>query len=196
MEPPASGSLLLWRVFPYDAAAREGDPYSVRSVAPAHRQTGGRFDLGTSSVLYLGETPAHAVAEVLRRFSGRALSPLLLRHSHLPLALVNAELAAEIAAGLVDFTDPEVLRRLNVRPDTLALPESDRARTQAVSRLVYDSGAPGFRWWSALHGGWHSTILFVDRVPLASIRFGEPELLHVDHPAVTEAAPHLYLHLA
>ena len=76
MDPPASGSLRLWRVFPFDPLAAEGEPYSVRSAAPAHRQTGGRFDLGPSPVLYLAETPAPAVGEVLRRFSGRVLSPL------------------------------------------------------------------------------------------------------------------------
>jgi len=152
MEPPASGSLHLWRVFPYDRGAREGEPYSVRSVAPAHRQTGGRFDLGTHPVLYLAETPAHAVAEVLRRFSGRALTPLLLHHSHHPLALVGAELSAELSSGLVDLTDPATLVRLGVRPDTLALPASGRTQTQAVSRQIHEAGAPGFRWWSALPG--------------------------------------------
>lgn len=195
MEPPASGSLRLWRVFPFNHLAAEGEPYSVRSVAPAHRQTGGRFDLGTSPVLYLAETPAHAAAEVLRRFSGRALIPLLLHHSHHPLALVSAELPASVAAALVDLTNPETLVQLGIRPDSLALPESGRARTQALARQIYERGAPGFRWWSALHGGWHSTVLFVDRVPLTSITFGEAELLTVEHPAVLEAAPYLYLQL-
>ena len=86
-----------------------------------------------------------------------------------------------------------MLLRFGIRPDTLTLPETSRAQTQAVSRLLYDAGLAGFRWWSAIHGGWHSTVLFVDRVPLDSLGFGEPELLHIAHPAVTGAAPHLYL---
>jgi hypothetical protein len=196
-EPPEGGSpdLFLWRAFPFDEAALDGEPYSLRSVAPAHRQTGGRFDLGTTPVLYLGESPAHAVAEVLRRFSGRALSPALLRHSRHPLALVRVGVPAPVAARLVDLADPATLVRVGVRPDTLALPESGRVQTQAVSRRIFESGAPGFRWWSALHGGWHSTVLFVERVPLATLTFGEPEIVDMGHPAVLEAAPYLYLEI-
>ncbi len=57
---------VLWRAFPWDCTAPEGGPFSVRSVAPPHMQNYGRFDLhGRPSVLYLAQTPAHAVAEVL-----------------------------------------------------------------------------------------------------------------------------------
>jgi hypothetical protein len=194
-EPPErdSAGLVLWRAFPFNEAAADGEPYSIRSVAPAHLQTGGRFDLGTTSVLYLGETPAHAVAEVLRRFSGRALVPALLRHSRHPLALVAVTVPADVARRLVDLAVPQMLARLGIRPDTLALPESGRTQTQAISRGIYESGAAGFRWWSAIHGGWHSTVLFVERVPLHVLDFGAPELLSIDHPAVIEAAPYLYL---
>lgn len=196
-ELPESGSpdLVLWRVFPFDEGAADGEPYSVRSVAPAHRQTGGRFDLGTTPVLYLGESPAHAVAEVLRRFSGRVLAPALLRQSRHPLALVRVGVPAPVATRLVDLADPATLVRLGVRPDTLALPESSRAQTQAVSRRIFESGAPGFRWWSALHGGWHSTVLFVERVPLETLAFGRPEMVGMDHPAVLEAVPYLYMEI-
>jgi RES domain-containing protein len=193
--PPSRGTpgLHLWRVFPYDASARDGDSYSVRSVAPAHRQTGGRFDLGIAPVLYLAESPFHAVAEVLRRFSGRALDAELLQSTVHPLALVAVHVPSSIAARLVDLADPEVLVRFGIRPDTLALPEASRAQTQAVSRRIYDAGLAGFRWWSAIHGGWHSTVLFVDRAPLGSLGFGQPEVLAIDHPAVVGAAPYLYL---
>jgi hypothetical protein len=102
---------------------------------------------------------------------------------------------APVAARLVDLADPATLVRVRVRPDTLALPESDRAQTQAVSRQIFESGAPGFRWWSALHGGWHSTVLFVERVPLPMLTFGEPEIVGIEHPAVMEAAPYLYLEI-
>lgn len=99
----------------------------------------------------------------------------------------------EVEAGLVDLSDPAALLRLDLRPDVLALPASERSRTQAVSRRVYDSGATGFRWWSAIHGGWHTTVLFTDRAPLSSLVFSEPEVLTLSHPAVGEAALHLNL---
>ena len=192
-EESRSEGLTLWRVFPFDASARDGEPYSVRSVAPGHRQTGGRFDLGTASVLYLAETPAHGVAEVLRRFTGSVLSPALLRLGRHPLALVQVVVPPEIAAGIVDLGDPRVLVRFGIRPDTLALPESGRRQTQEISRRLHAAGVRGFRWWSAIHGGWHSTILFVDRTPVSALRFGEPEPLTIDHPAVLEAAAFLFL---
>src|SRR4051812_41937329 len=128
MAPPMSGAsgLAVWRVFPFDRSARDGEPYSVRSVAPAHRQTGGRFDLGTVSVLYLAETPAHALAEVWRQFTGSILPPDLLRHSRHPLALVELRIPDAIAEDVADLTDPSVLARFGIRPDTLALPPSAR----------------------------------------------------------------------
>ncbi|HKP75911.1 MAG TPA: RES family NAD+ phosphorylase [Longimicrobiaceae bacterium] len=183
----------LWRVFPYDEDAADGEPYSVRSVAPGHKQTGGRFDLGSTSVLYLAELPAHGVAEILRRFTGSVLIPQLLYLNKRPLALVEVTVPEGIAASLVDLNSPAVLQHLGIQPDELALPESERARTQAIARRIYDAGAPGFRWWSAIHGGWHSTVVFVDRVPLAELEFGSPELLTTHHAAVKEAAKYLYL---
>jgi hypothetical protein len=43
----------FWRVFPWDASARPGDPYSPQYVLPAGAQTGGRFDLADTPTLYI-----------------------------------------------------------------------------------------------------------------------------------------------
>ncbi|HEX2205587.1 MAG TPA: RES family NAD+ phosphorylase, partial [Longimicrobium sp.] len=161
----------------------------MRSVAPGYRQTGGRFDLVTTSVLYLAETPAHGVAEVLRRFTGGVLSPALLRLSRHPLALVEVGVPLDLLPEIADLGDPRVLLQHGVRPDTLALPESERTRTQEVSRRLHAAGLRGFRWWSAIHGGWHSTVLFVDRVPLTTRALGTPELLTVCHPGSPQPRP-------
>jgi hypothetical protein len=142
-------------------------------------------------VLYLGEFPEHAVAEVLRQFRGRPLRAGHLRRSGLPLALVDVAVPGHIIAALADLTDPRVLLHHGLRPDLLALPESERATTQWISRRLYDAGLPGFRWWSAIHGGWHSSVLFVNRVPLDVLEFGTPVILDVDHPAVTAAGREL-----
>ncbi len=191
-EAPAEGAdRALWRVFPWDADAADGEPFSLRSVPPVEKQIGGRFDNDATSVLYLGETPEHAVAEVLRQFRGRSLKPAHLRQHGFPLALVEVTVPGQILAEAPDLADPEVLLRYGLRADTLALPESERAITQAVSRKLYDAGLRGFRWWSAIHGGWHSTVLFVDRVPLDTLGFGVPLSLVLDHPAVVAAAREL-----
>jgi RES domain-containing protein len=133
-----------WRVFPWNPAASDGAPFSTRYEPPAGTQTGGRFDVGTPSVLYLAESPVHAVAELLQGFRGMKLTPTHLVRAdpgdpdafH-PLALVEAQLPAGVEANLPDLTDPAVLVRLGIRPDHLA--SHDRAVTQAISRRVYAS---------------------------------------------------------
>lgn len=189
---PAGGAeRTLWRAFHWNAHAVEGEPFSVRSVPPVEKQIGGRFDNDATSVLYLAEYPEHAVAEALRQFRGRPLKAAHLRQHGFPLSLVEVTVPGEVTARVADLGDPQVLLRYRLRADTLALPESERAVTQAVSRTLYDAGLPGFRWWSAIHGGWHSTVLFIERVPLSILGFGTPATLHVDHPAVIAAAREL-----
>ena len=121
-----------WRLFPWNPAAGDGAPFSPRFVPPAGSQTGGRFDLGTPSVVYLAQDPAHAVAEVLQGFRGKELGPEhLLRADPAnpgafhPLALVEATLPPDIETRLPDLGDPAVLVRLGIRPDHLA--SRDRA---------------------------------------------------------------------
>lgn len=84
--------------------------------------------------------------------------------------------------------DPAVLVELDIRPDQLA--SHDRTVTQAISRRVHaaKAGYPGFRWWSALTGEWHVSVLFMDRVDPREIEYTSPEPLEIGHPAVQAAA--------
>jgi hypothetical protein len=205
--PPAPGSLAhgtLWRVFPWNAGARDGEPYSVRSVAPAHRQNYGRFDLGGRPlVLYLAETPAHGVAEVLRGLKRNPATPFDpsrhrlaeddLRGSGHPRALVQARLPAAIADRVPDLAEGAALARFGVRADHLST--GVRALSRKAARQIYAHGdaIPGFTWWSAFGGDWHVTLLFLDRISLDEIEFGTPEILTLGHPAVQEAARELNL---
>jgi hypothetical protein len=190
----------LWRVFPWDRTAPDGAPYSARFIPPAGSQTGGRFDLGTPPVLYLAEAPEHALAELLHRFRGRPL-----RAAHLlrrdardpdlfhPLALVEAFLPAELAQALPDLGDPQMLLELGIRPDHLA--SRERRTTQAISRALYERGLPGFQWWSALHGDWHVTLLYLDRIGVSRIAYRAPEALSLEHPVVRTVARQLEMRL-
>jgi RES domain len=187
---------VLWRAFPWDRDAPEGGPFSVRSVAPPHLQNYGRFDLhGRPSVLYLAQTPGHAVAEVLRGLKRHPADP----HRHLlqpedllgaghPRAIVPVRLPPEVADRVPDFGCGEVLERFGVRADQLC--SRDRRVTQAAARRIYDhpDRVPGFFWWSAFHGDWHVLLLFLDRVGLHALEFGEPEIVTLEHAAVREAA--------
>lgn len=193
----------LWRVFPWDRAAPDGAPHFPRSVAPARFQNYGRFDLqGNPLVLYLAETPAHAVAEVLR---GRMRDPARdhgVRHSltdrdlvvsKFRLALVDVRLPASIADHVPDTGEGATLERFGIRADQL----SSRVRTvtQAAARRIHahPDAVPGFVWSSRFGGDWHVVLLFLDRVSLHELEFGVPDLLRLDHHAVLKAAAVLHL---
>jgi hypothetical protein len=184
-----------WRVFPWNPDAPDGAPFSARYTPPAGSQTGGRFDLGHPPVLYLAHSPEHAITELLQGFRGTPLTPEHLVRadpaapgtSH-TLALVQARLPTATETRLPDLADPAVLVEFDIRPDQLA--SHDRAVTQAISRRVHSApaGHHGFRWWSALTGEWHVTVLFLDRVDPKSIEYTRPEPVTLDHPAVQAAA--------
>jgi RES domain len=158
----------FWRVFPWDVAARPGDPYTPQYVLPAGVQTGGRFDLSDTPTLYLAlEDPAHALAEVLQSLRGKRE----IRNGHLrrgvrgspgvyhPLAIVETWMPDAIYDALPDLGDPRKLVELGIRPDDLS--SRDRPLTQRISRTLHDDhGLPGFRWWSAFGGQWHVAVLY------------------------------------
>jgi hypothetical protein len=200
--PPAGET--LWRAFPWDVDAADGDPFSARSVAPAHRQNYGRFDLnGRPLVLYLAETPVHAVAEVLRGLKRNPATPFDpgrhrvddedLWSSGLPRALVDVRLPPGVTAAIPDLAEGAELTRFGVRADELSA--GDRRVSRATARRIHahPAAVPGFRWWSAFGGDWHVVLLFLDRVSLADLDFGTPESLNLGHPAVIEAASVLNL---
>lgn len=173
----------LWRVFPWDPAARPDEPFSPTFVA--HGQTSGRFDLADRPpVLYLAESPEHAVGEKLQRFRGRRLTPLHLREFGHGLAIVPVIPAPRVVKAVADLTDPATLDQLDLRPDAIA--SRDRRRTQAIARRLHETGWSGLHWWSAITGDWHTTVLFLGprRARPGELRYGAPEFLTVSHPAV------------
>lgn len=169
-----------WRVFPWEKAAKSGEPFSSSYVYP--NQGGGRFDLRDVPVLYLAETAVHAVAEKLQRFRGQRIDRNDLKESGWPLALVECRLTLQ---KIADLCDPEVLAKHHIAPDSLA--SRDFTKTQGVSRMLYKEGYKGLRWWSALSGDWHTIVLFLDRVSAEDLEYGKPEQLTVRHPTVKEA---------
>src|SRR5207247_9003932 len=60
-----------WRVFPWDPAAKPGEPFSPSYIYPD--QGSGRFDIAGKLVVYLAETAVHALAEKLQRFRGQKM---------------------------------------------------------------------------------------------------------------------------
>lgn len=185
----STGALTLWRVFPWDRDAAEGAPFSPSFVPePTGR---GRFDLPPrlSPVLYLAESPEHAVAEFLHPWRGRSIDDRHLIRAGRRLAAVEVRWHAS-AADVVDLCDRAVLTRLAVPPDRIA--SRHRVVTQPIAQRVWEDGAAGLRWWSRFWGDWHTAVVFTGRASVAGsradVRFGGPEPLQLDSPAVVEAA--------
>ena len=151
----------------------------------------GRFDLqDRPPVRYVAESPEHAIGEVLSPFRGTEFRPAYLRQSGRRLALVAVTLVPSLVARIPDCTEPDVLRALGLRPDELA--HHDRTRTQAIARRLHELGAAtgdpaGLRWWSALTGAWHTTVVFTDRERDGEVGFGAPRVLEPADPDLTRA---------
>lgn len=190
-------ALGLWRVFPFDVDAPAGKPFSA-SCVPAG-QGAGRFDVPhLTPVWYLGESPAHAVAEVIQGLRNQTLDANDLVRFRKPLALVEAELSSppvgKHANGIADLCDPRVLSEFKIRPDNLA--SSSISVTQPLAERLYEAGLTGLKWWSSLFGDWHTTILFDRRLGRGQLRFLTPEPLTLRSEAVLEAAGRLTIKLS
>lgn len=164
-----------WRVFPWDPAAKPGEPFSPSYVHP--EQGSGRFDIAGKLVVYLAETAVHAVAEKLQRFRGQTIDRDDLIESGKTLALVECRVGK---LKLADLCDPATLLKHDIRPDVLASREV--RKTQAVAAALVKEGFAGLRWWSALSGDWHTIVVFE-----GAIDYGRPEPLATGHKAVRDA---------
>lgn len=183
----------LWRVFPWDPAAVEGERFSATYWPSGEGK--GRFDLPRTpgGVIYCAESPAHAVGEMIQHYRGQVLEQADLRIAGHVLALVEVTLGAQVRDRILDLCDPETLVRLGLRPDETA--SNDRKVTQGIASRLYGAGYAGLRWWSALTGDWHTVVLFRDRLDPAPA-YGAPNPLAMDDPAVVEAARTLGIRLA
>jgi hypothetical protein len=123
-------------------------------------------------VLYLAESPEHAVAERIQHFRGQRLEEADLRVAGHALALARVAIPERLGASLADLCDPGLLTRLRIRPDETA--SGSRRTTQRIAAAIHSAGYAGLRWWSALQGDWHTIVLFRDRLA-SPLRFEAPE---------------------
>lgn len=182
----------MWRVFPWDPRAGDGEPFSPSYLPPG--QGSGRFDLPghPDGVLYTAETPEHAIAERIQQYRGGVLDDADLVVARHRLAIVAMDVPPGLGDGVADLCDPRVLVTLGVRPDDTA--SRHRPTTQRIAAAVYAGGHTGLRWWSAFFGDWHAVVLFRDRLARRP-RFDAPEPLTLAHRALREAADLLGLGL-
>lgn len=136
-------------------------------------------------MLYLAETPDHALAELLQPWRGRPLQPAHFEHGGRPLSLVQLHVDDETATGIMDLCDPNVLARARVAPDVVA--SRHRNVTQPVAGYAWESGHHGVRWWSTFWGDWHTVVLFVKRIE-TPLRFEDPLALSIEAPVARRTA--------
>ena len=178
----------LWRVFPWDPDAAEGERFSAAFVPGGQGRY--RFDLpgNARGVLYLAETEEHAVAETIQAYRN---SPQPLTDDDLSAwghryALVSVSLARDLWPRIEDLCEPEALTGLGITADRPAY--RDRRVTQQIAATLHERQRAGLRWWSAFRGEWHTLVLFRDRIPEDAVTYGTPRRLDVASPAVVEAA--------
>jgi hypothetical protein len=178
----------LWRVFPWDPDATEGERFSASFVPGGQGRS--RFDLRGSArgVICLAGSEDHAVAEMIQGY----------RNSREPLtnddltvwghryALVSVNLAPELWPRIEDLCEAATLTELEITADLPAM--RDRRLTQQIASTLHDRGHAGLGWWSAFWGEWHTTVLFRDRFSADAITFGAPRPLDIGMAPVVEAA--------
>lgn len=178
----------LWRVFPWDPDAPEGQPFSASFVPPL--QGAGRFDLPEqpAGVLYLAELPEHALGEKLQDLRNQVLVDEDLSEAGRRYALVSVELPTATLGSVADLCDPGAIDLWNTPPDEMAA--LNRKITQSIAARLYAENLPGFRWWSPFLGEWHTLVLYRDRLDAAPV-FGTPEPVGTGHPALRKTATQL-----
>jgi hypothetical protein len=178
----------LWRVFPWNPDAAEGERFSAAFVLGG--QGNNRFDLvgDPRGVIYLAETEDHAVAEMiqgLRNGSDPLTTDDLTVWGH-RYAIVSATLDPTVWSDIADLCEPSTLASIEITAERPAM--RDRSSTQRIAATLYERGHAGLRWWSAFWGEWHSVVLFRDRLSAGALIYGQPVPLDVSTPAVQSAA--------
>jgi hypothetical protein len=140
--------LIVYRVFPYDAAAALDAPGGALYVPPGGANRIDNPDL--YRVLYVAERPEAAIAETFGRLPiWRAAS--FVHANGNPYALATFE-APNLA--LCDLDDVAVLQEIGVRHPSHVV-RRDRAETQSIARHVYEQQRyAGLRWWCYYSPEW------------------------------------------
>lgn len=176
--------MTLYRCFAWNQAAGDDQPDTAR-WCPRPFQGEGRHDNPDAyGCLYLSDRPLSCVAEQFAAFRGQRLIPSMLVRRGLPLALARFELAEQ--AVLLDFDDPDVLKRATLRPSRVATRDRAITQPQALAAFRQRPRVSGLSWWSTWEAQWRNVTLF-DRA-VRHLRVEQVEVLTPTHPAVQEAA--------
>lgn len=175
---------MLYRFFPFDPEADPKEDGGALFV-PRSLQGAGRHDAPDAyGALYLSRDRPSVVAEYLQRFQRQSVERGDLEWA--PGRPYGIAAMDDAGLDLLDLDEPRNLVARALRPSRVAT--RVRKVTRQWARVLYDEGVPGFEWWSTIEASWINATLFADRTVGSLAVVGEPEALHVDHPAVREAA--------
>jgi hypothetical protein len=177
--------LLTYRVFPYLAAARPGEP---GDPLYEHRpQRGGRIDHPDYHVWYLSRLAKAACGETFGNLSH--WDPSMLEFPQIPggrRAIGVYRLPDDVR--VLDLDDPAQLVRLRLRPTQIVV--RNLAVTQAWGHRIWSETDPhsgdhkwqAVSWWSCHHPVW-SVLASWPRPEFVRV-----EPLDIGHPALLDAA--------
>lgn len=157
---------------------------------PVERQGAGRFDNPELyAALYTANEPAGAVAEVF----GNRHTWTRTMFTRPKDELVRALVTLEAQPRLIDLDDPTTLQRLGLRPSDVVRRSPDR--TREVARRLWreeHQRVSGLKWWSYYRPEWDVLMLWSKDLEhpawFSDVQVTDVEILHLDHPAVQQAA--------
>jgi len=170
--------MTLYRVFPYDAAAR---PSQLGGALYAPRGAAGRIaNPDLYDELYLSSSPAGALSEAFGRFD--VWTQAMFAYHDGPYALATYELPDRTEISGLDNAGR--LLAYDLRPSGVVARE--RSVTQAWAARIHGSKKwIGIAWWSRYDSRLRSLALWNRK----QLRLKEdPDVLSLAHPAVQEAA--------
>jgi hypothetical protein len=177
--------MTLYRVFPYDAAARPSQPGGALYAPVGAAGRIANPDLYDE--LYLNSSPAGALSEAFGRFD--TWTEAMFARRDRPYALATYELPDR--AAICDLDNAARLLAYDLRPSGVVARE--RGVTQAWAARIHGTKKwIGIAWWSRYDSRWCSLGLWNRK--LLRLK-GGPDVLSLAHPAVQEAAVLLPRHL-
>lgn len=177
----------FFRVFPWDGVSTGAERFGPLHVARALQGSSRHGCPERYGVLYCAREPISAVAERIQGSRGHALATPDLSLEGMKLALVQLRLRK--SETIIDLDAPANLADRGLRPSRVAT--SNRSATQAVAIQLFEEGASGFLWWSALEAAWINASLFVGRVASVLGVVDRPRFLTLENPELLQAADRL-----
>lgn len=173
----------FYRVFYHLGEARGLYDAGSAFYVPRIQQGGGRHDIQEDGIIYCALEPLSALVEKLDKFKNQKINlEDLARVDGSRMALAEFRVNS---VNMLDCRANAALQKLKVSSGDMA--SRERKVTQSISKRIYDMGADGFIWNSAIEGKWSNASLFLSRVR-EKLELLDMVVLDFKHKAFLEAA--------